>query len=65
MLSRLFNNPVLSDVKIKQISNGRTQEYFAHRAILCNDSDYFMKAFTGNFKVRVHPGIMNCFTLTL
>jgi hypothetical protein len=47
----LFNDPVLSDVKTKQICNGKTREYYAHKAILCAQSSYFLKAFTGNFKV--------------
>jgi len=51
-LSRLFNDPTLSDVKIKQICKGKTREYFGHKAILCTQSDFFMKAFTGGFKVR-------------
>ncbi|KAF1962334.1 hypothetical protein CC80DRAFT_385177, partial [Byssothecium circinans] len=46
----LFNNPVLSDVKLKQIHNGTVREYHAHKAILSQRSSYFMKAFTGNFK---------------
>lgn len=62
ILSRLFNNPALSDVKIKQIYNGKTREYFAHKAILCKESEYFMNAFTGNFKVRVHPGVIDRLT---
>jgi hypothetical protein len=49
--SSLFNDPVLSDVKIKQICNGKTREYHAHKAILCAQSSYFLNAFTGNFKV--------------
>jgi hypothetical protein len=65
MLSRLFNNPALSDIKIRQISNGKAREYSAHKAILCNESDYFMNAFTGKFKVRVNFGILHRFTLTL
>jgi hypothetical protein len=47
----LFNDPLLSDVKIKQIHNGKTREYFAHKAILSAQSSYFLKAFTGSFKV--------------
>jgi hypothetical protein len=38
-------------VKIKQIYNGETREYYGHKAILCFQSGYFMKAFTGHFKV--------------
>jgi hypothetical protein len=49
---RLFNDPVLSDVKLKQISSdGKVREYYAHKAILCFQSGYFMRAFTGSFKV--------------
>ena len=50
-LASLFNNPVLSDVTIKQIYKGKVREYHAHKAILCADSSYFLKAFTGNFRV--------------
>jgi len=32
---RLFNDPKLSDVKIKQIYNGQTREYYAHKAVFC------------------------------
>jgi hypothetical protein len=53
MLSRLFNNPVLSDFKIKQVYEGMTREYYAHKAVLCGQSKYFMNAFTGNFMVYV------------
>jgi hypothetical protein len=55
ILPRLFNDPTLSDVKIKQISKGKTREYFGHKAILCAQSKFFMKAFTGGFKVRSAP----------
>jgi hypothetical protein len=47
----LFNDPLLSDVKIKQIHDGKTREYFAHKAILSAQAPYFLKAFTGEFKV--------------
>jgi hypothetical protein len=47
----LFNNPDLSDVTIKQINAGKVREYYAHKAILSADSNYFLKAFTGSFKV--------------
>ncbi|KAI4938792.1 uncharacterized protein J4E92_000073 [Alternaria infectoria] len=53
----LFNNPALSDVKIKQIHEGHTREYYAHKAVLCLESDYFLNAFTGNFK-EASEGIM-------
>ncbi|KAF2865175.1 hypothetical protein BDV95DRAFT_469311, partial [Massariosphaeria phaeospora] len=46
----LYNNPTFSDVKIKQISNGKTFQYYGHKAILCKDSGFFMRAFTGSFK---------------
>ncbi|KAF2821943.1 hypothetical protein CC86DRAFT_410338 [Ophiobolus disseminans] len=45
----LFNDPVLSDVKIKQTYDGRTREYHGHKAIPCFQSVYFMRAFTGSF----------------
>ena len=46
----LFNDPILSDIKILQVFNGETKEYYAHKQILINQSEYFLKAFTGNFK---------------
>ncbi|KAF2643831.1 hypothetical protein P280DRAFT_546719 [Massarina eburnea CBS 473.64] len=46
----LFNNPVLSDVKLNQVYDGNSRVYHAHKAILCKESTYFMKAFTGNFQ---------------
>ncbi|CAG5161995.1 uncharacterized protein ALTATR162_LOCUS6138 [Alternaria atra] len=46
----LFNDPILSDVKIRQIYKGKTKEYFAHKANLSAHSKWFLKAFTGNFK---------------
>jgi hypothetical protein len=48
---RLFNNPLLSDITIRQTCNGVTKMYHAHRPILASHSDWFMRAFTGNFKV--------------
>ncbi|RYN34218.1 hypothetical protein AA0119_g8784 [Alternaria tenuissima] len=46
----LFNNPALSDVKIKQVYEGQTREYHAHKAVLCLESGYFLNAFTGGFR---------------
>jgi hypothetical protein len=51
-LTRFFNNSTLSDVIIKQIYNGEAREYYAHKAVLCMNSKYFLRAFTGDFKVR-------------
>lgn len=51
-LARFFNNPTLSDVVIKQTYNGETREYYAHKAVLCMNSEYFLRAFTGDFMVR-------------
>lgn len=48
----MFNNPILSDVKIKQVYEGKMREYHAHKALLCLASGYFLNAFTGGFKVR-------------
>ncbi|KAF2123011.1 hypothetical protein BDV96DRAFT_681599 [Lophiotrema nucula] len=54
----LFNNPTLSDVKLLQTSsNGQTIEYYAHRAILCESSGYFMTAFTSQFKEATEPAM--------
>ncbi|KAF2799325.1 hypothetical protein K505DRAFT_294799 [Melanomma pulvis-pyrius CBS 109.77] len=50
IILQLFNNPTLSDIRIKQICKGKTREYYAHKAILCKESDYFMNAFTGSFQ---------------
>jgi hypothetical protein len=47
----MFNDPTLSDIKIKQTSNGKAREYFGHKAILRAQSDFFMKTFIGGFKV--------------
>ncbi|KAH6625362.1 hypothetical protein C7974DRAFT_376891 [Boeremia exigua] len=50
-LSQLFNNPFLSDIRIKQIStSGEIREYCAHKVVLCMESQYFMNAFKGGFK---------------
>ncbi|RYN44530.1 hypothetical protein AA0114_g9949 [Alternaria tenuissima] len=46
----MFNNPTLSDVKIKQVYEGKMREYHAHKAVLCLASGYFLNAFTGSFK---------------
>ncbi|KAF2658636.1 hypothetical protein K491DRAFT_713350 [Lophiostoma macrostomum CBS 122681] len=46
----LFNNPVLSDMKLLQVYKGETKEYHVHKQILSCQSRYFMNAFTGNFK---------------
>ncbi|KAF2123008.1 BTB/POZ protein [Lophiotrema nucula] len=51
----LFNNPILSDIKILQICEGKTKEYYAHRQILAGQSSYFMRAFTGQFKEATEP----------
>ena len=48
----MFNNPTLSDVKIKQVYEGKMREYHAHKAVLCLESGYFLNAFTGGFRVR-------------
>ncbi|CAN9202243.1 unnamed protein product [Alternaria alternata] len=48
--AKLFNNPALSDVKIKQVYEGQTREYYAHKAVLCLESGYFLNAFTGGFR---------------
>jgi hypothetical protein len=47
----LFNNLKLSDVTIKQIYNGETREYYAHKAVLCMTSECFLGMFMGDFKV--------------
>ncbi|KAH6625368.1 hypothetical protein C7974DRAFT_276648, partial [Boeremia exigua] len=47
----LFNNPILSDVKMKQISkDGQVRDYYAHKAVLSAGSQYFFNAFTGSFR---------------
>lgn len=43
---------------IKQIYKGSTREYHAHKAVLCMESKYFLKAFTGNFKVSCTPQVV-------
>ncbi|OAL00170.1 hypothetical protein IQ06DRAFT_348663 [Phaeosphaeriaceae sp. SRC1lsM3a] len=47
----LFNNSVLSDTTIRQTYNGATKEYFAHKAVLCIASGWFVKALTGNYHI--------------
>jgi hypothetical protein len=56
----MLNNPTFSDVKIRQISNGEVKEYYAHKAVLCAHSKWFMKAFTGNFNVCYDPNVGGC-----
>lgn len=51
MTPRLFNNSLLSDITIRQTYDGVTKEYFAHKAVLCVASGWFVKALTGNFQV--------------
>ncbi|KAF2029217.1 hypothetical protein EK21DRAFT_26386, partial [Setomelanomma holmii] len=46
----LFNDSTFSVIKIRQTCNGKSKEYFAHKAVLCGRSEWFMKAFTGPFK---------------
>ncbi|KAF1939412.1 hypothetical protein EJ02DRAFT_457009 [Clathrospora elynae] len=53
----LFNNPTLSDVKLKQIYQGKVREYYAHKAILCKESAFFLKAFTGKIR-EATEGVM-------
>jgi hypothetical protein len=54
----LFNNPLFSDITIKQTWKGASKEYYAHKAILSINSRWFHNAFTGNFAVRtsIHHG---------
>ncbi|OSS51423.1 hypothetical protein B5807_03217 [Epicoccum nigrum] len=47
----LYNNSLLSDVKIRHIFRaGEVREYYAHKAILSGESRYFMAAFTVQFR---------------
>ncbi|KAG9193590.1 hypothetical protein G6011_03625 [Alternaria panax] len=46
----LINNFTLSNIKLKQIHKDTACEYFAHKTILCKKFNFFLKAFTGNFK---------------
>lgn len=39
---RLFNDEFLSDIKIKLVSNDKAHEYYAHKAVLCMESQDFM-----------------------
>jgi hypothetical protein len=48
----LFNNPILSDVKIKLHYKDTVCEYHAHKAVLASGSQFFLNAFTGLFIVR-------------
>lgn len=51
LLGSLFNNPTLSDIKIRQKHNGEVKEFYAHKAVLCTHSEWFTRALTGQFKV--------------
>ncbi|KAI4690239.1 uncharacterized protein J4E84_004423 [Alternaria hordeiaustralica] len=46
----LYNDPTFSDIKIRQIYKGKVKEYWAHKAVLCAHSGWFMAALTGQFK---------------
>ncbi|KAF2658688.1 hypothetical protein K491DRAFT_562333, partial [Lophiostoma macrostomum CBS 122681] len=56
----LFNNPLFSDVTIRQIYRSKVKEYHAHKAILCFHSTWFLKELTGKYKettdnvIKVH-----------
>ncbi|KAF2123120.1 BTB/POZ protein [Lophiotrema nucula] len=56
-LNTLFNDPTFSDITIRQICDGKVKEYPAHKAVLCNHSNWFKKALTGQFKEASHPTI--------
>jgi hypothetical protein len=45
----------LSDVKIRQIHDGKITEYYGHKAILCGHSGWFMTALNGAFMVNPVP----------
>jgi hypothetical protein len=45
---------------IKQTYKGKSCEFHAHKAILYAQSSYFMKAFTGNFKVSFGAKAHGC-----
>lgn len=47
----LFNNSFLSDITIRQVCDDSSKDYYAHKAVLCAHSEYFMRMFSGNFKV--------------
>jgi hypothetical protein len=47
----MFNNSFLSDVTIRLIVKEESKTYYGHKAILCAHSEFFMKAFNGNFNV--------------
>ncbi|KAF2650715.1 hypothetical protein K491DRAFT_578346, partial [Lophiostoma macrostomum CBS 122681] len=51
----LFNNPMLSDVKIVQIFGEERFEYYGHRAILSANSRWFFNAFKGPFVEAQEP----------
>jgi hypothetical protein len=50
---RLFNNPALSDAKIKQVYNDSIRECYAHKAVLHMESEHFLNMFTSNSKVSL------------
>ncbi|KAJ4351245.1 uncharacterized protein N0V89_006584 [Didymosphaeria variabile] len=43
-----FNSPFLSDVTIRQVSNGKKTDYHGHKAVLCAHSSFFLKLFSEN-----------------
>ncbi|KAF1965185.1 hypothetical protein BU23DRAFT_575084 [Bimuria novae-zelandiae CBS 107.79] len=43
----MFDNPLFSDIKIRQTRDGVTKEYHAHKAVLCAVSPWFLGLFTG------------------
>lgn len=45
----LFSDKTLSDVQVK-LRHG--QHIFAHKPLLARQSEWFFRAFTGNFPVR-------------
>jgi hypothetical protein len=56
ILLRLFNDPTISDIKLKHTHNGRTREYYAHKAILYFQSTYFLDVFTNTANAHVELG---------
>ncbi|KAL1592745.1 hypothetical protein SLS60_011161 [Paraconiothyrium brasiliense] len=43
-----FGSPFLSDVTIRQVSDGKKTDYYGHKAVLCAHSNFFLKLFSEN-----------------
>lgn len=49
---------MFSDIKVRNVYKGEVKEYYAHKAILCSQSKWFMKVLSGIFKVRLADDVV-------